>query len=181
MSPIMFMFQIISDGYSFFNLPYDRSMKITILAIGKKHDPKIQAAIEDYSARLNHYTKLEWKLAEAKTSSSMNSEQVKKIESEALLNSISEQDKIILLDETGTELSSIQNSKEIQKHLNKGTSNLVFVIGGAYGVSKDLKKRADFVWSLSKLVFPHQLVRLIVIEQLYRAHTILAGEKYHHD
>lgn len=155
-------------------------MKITILAIGKKHDAKLQPAIEDYSKRLSHYTSLEWKLVEAKISSSMNSEQIKLKESEVLLANIGEKDKVILLDETGTQLTSAQNAEAIQKHLNEATTHLVFVIGGSYGVSDTLKERADFIWSLSPLVFPHQLVRLLLVEQLYRAHSILAGEKYHH-
>lgn len=155
-------------------------MKITILAIGKKHDPKLIAAIEDYSKRLAHYTKLEWRLVEAKLSASMNPEEVKQAETKVLLAHISPQDKIILLDETGTQLSSVENAQAIEKHLNKVTPHLVFIIGGAYGVTDGLKQRADFIWSLSKLVLPHQLVRLVLIEQLYRAFTILSGEKYHH-
>lgn len=155
-------------------------MKITILAIGKKHDPKLISAIEDYSKRLTHYTNLEWKLVEAKISPSMNSNEVRKAETEILLSQIRPQDKIILLDETGTQLSSIQNAQAIEKHLNKATPHLIFVIGGSYGVTDELKQKADFIWSLSKLVLPHQLVRLILTEQLYRAFTILAGEKYHH-
>ncbi len=155
-------------------------MKITILAIGKKHDPKLQPAIEDYSKRLSHYTSLEWKLVEAKISSSMNPEQIKLKESEILLANIDKKDKVVLLDEAGTQLSSTQNADAIQKHLNNGTTHLIFVIGGSYGVTDNMKERADFIWSLSPLVFPHQLVRLVLVEQLYRAHSILAGEKYHH-
>ncbi len=155
-------------------------MKITILAIGKKHDPKLLSSIEDYTKRLQHYTPITWDLIEAKISSSMSPDEIKQIESELLLSKLRPEDKVILLDERGTQLSSIENAQAIQKHLNKGTKHLVFVIGGAYGVSDELKARADFIWSLSPLVFPHQLVRLILVEQLYRAHTILAGEKYHH-
>ena len=159
---------------------YYARMKITILAIGKKHDPMLISAIEDYSKRLTHYCKLGWRLVEAKISPSMSIEEIKKSETEVLIAQISPQDKIILLDETGTQLSSTENAQAIQKHLNKATSHLVFVIGGAYGVTDELKQKADFIWGLSKLVLPHQLVRLVLIEQLYRAFTILAGEKYHH-
>lgn len=155
-------------------------MKITILAIGKKHDPKILKAIEDYTKRLNHYCPTVWKLVEAKITSSMSPEEIKRTESDMLLKSITSEDKIILLDETGTQLTSTQNAEAIQKHLNKSTKHLVFVIGGAYGVSEEIKTRADFIWSLSNLVFPHQLVRLIFIEQLYRGFTIINNEKYHH-
>lgn len=155
-------------------------MKITILAIGKKHDPKLLSALEDYSKRLNRYTSFTWELAEAKISPSMNPEEIKKSETEVLVSKIKATDKIVLLDETGTQLDSVQNAEAIQKHLNKSTGSLVYIIGGAFGVTDELKQRADFVWSLSPLVFPHQLVRLVLVEQLYRAHTILAGEKYHH-
>ena len=155
-------------------------VKIVILAIGKKHDQKLKDAIEEYTNRLKHYAPTSWELVEAKTSSSMSPHEIKETESRLLLSKLNSEDKVILLDETGTELNSIEHADALHKHLNKATKQLVFVIGGAYGVSNELKKRADFVWSLSPLVFPHQLVRLMLVEQLYRGFTILAGEKYHH-
>ena len=155
-------------------------MKIKILAIGKKHDPKIANAIDDYIGRLNHYTEISWKIIEAKISSSMNPDQIKNLESDLLLNQLDQDDIVLLLDETGVQLSSIELADKIQVYMNKGSKNIVIIIGGAYGVSENVFNRSDFIWSLSKLVFPHQLVRLILVEQLYRAHTILADEKYHH-
>ena len=155
-------------------------MKITIVAIGKKHDPKLLSIIEDYTKRLNHYVKSEWKLVEAKITSSMTNEQIKNAESDVMSSLLSNEDTVILLDERGTELSSVELATKLQHFMNSSTKNVVFIIGGAYGVNEKLMKKADFTLSLSKLVFPHQLVRLILIEQLYRAHTILAGEKYHH-
>lgn len=155
-------------------------MKITIVAIGKKHDPKLVSAIEDYSARLSHYAKLRWSLVEAKTSSSMNSDQVKQRESDILLDQISDGDVVVLLDERGTQVTSPQLADKIQGYKNTSVKHLVFTIGGAFGVNNDVMQRADFTWSLSKLVLPHQLVRIMLVEQLYRAHTILAGEQYHH-
>lgn len=155
-------------------------MKITILAIGKKHDPKLESAISDYSKRLMHYTNFEWHLAEAKITQSMSELEIKKYESDLLLKNIKSESRVILLDERGTKLDTLSFSEKIQTLKNSGQKDIVFLIGGAYGVNEDLMKRADFIWSLSPLVFPHQLVRLILIEQLYRAHTILAGEKYHH-
>ena len=155
-------------------------MKITILAIGKKHDQKLLAAIEDYSSRLNNYTTLEWKLLEAKLTPAMNEQTIREAESALLLNHIDKQGTVVLLDETGAQLDSPHLADKLQNYMNRSIKSLVFVIGGAYGVSKQLKQRADFVWSISPLVFPHQLVRLILVEQLYRANTILAGEKYHH-
>lgn len=155
-------------------------MKISILAISKKHDPKFELAILDYTKRLGHYVQVEWKLVEAKTTASMSEVQIKNAESDVLSGLLSSEDTVMLLDETGTRLTSVQLAEKLQSYMNQSTKNLVFIIGGAYGVNEDLIKRADFIWSLSELVFPHQLVRLLLTEQLYRAHTILAGEKYHH-
>ncbi len=155
-------------------------MKITIVAIGKKHDARLISSIEEYTKRLRHYVKCEWKLVEAKITSSMSENQIREIESEILTLSFSAEDTVILLDERGDELDSPALANKLQDYMNKGTKNVVVIVGGAYGVSEELINRADFVWSLSQLVFPHQLVRLILAEQLYRAHTILAGEKYHH-
>jgi len=155
-------------------------MKITLLAIGKKQDSKLQAALEDYSKRLSHYVKLEWKLAEAKITSSMSESQIRVAESAVLLTHVAAEDMVILLDETGIELDSPALADKLQSYMNHGTKSLILISGGAYGVDESIAERANFTWSLSKLVFPHQLVRLILVEQLYRAHTILAGEKYHH-
>lgn len=155
-------------------------MKIKIVAIGKKHDPKIAGSIEDYTKRLGHYIECEWVLYEAKITPSMPEPQIKEAESRQLLAYIDQQDIVILLDERGIALDSMQLADKLQQLKNQGRKQLVFVIGGAFGVTSQLQSRADFIWSLSPLVFPHQLVRLILAEQLYRAHTILAGEKYHH-
>lgn len=155
-------------------------MKIAILAIGKKHEPKIEDMIEEYTQRLSRYVTFEWKLVEAKITASMTSAQIKAAESAVLLEKLRSSDIVIVLDEHGSELGSDLLAQRLEKFMNTSVQNVVFIIGGAYGVDESLKERADFIWSLSKLVFPHQLVRLILTEQLYRAHTILAGEKYHH-
>lgn len=155
-------------------------MTITVLAIGKKHDPYLIDAVSDYARRLQHYTKLEWKLVETKITPTMSESEIRAAESAVLINQLASTDTVILLDETGTQLDSPALADKLQGYMNRGTRQLVFIVGGAYGVDEALQKRADFTWSLSKLVFPHQLVRLILAEQLYRAHTILAGEKYHH-
>lgn len=155
-------------------------MKITLLAIGKKNDPKLISAIEDYTKRLSHYSKIEWQLVEAKITSSMSEGEIITVESSAIIQKITDESTVILLDETGDILSSTQIADKLQNYMNSGTKEITIIIGGAFGVSSAIKQRADFTWSLSKLVFPHQLVRLILVEQLYRAHTILAGEKYHH-
>lgn len=155
-------------------------MKITVVAIGKKHDPKLLAAIEEYSRRLTHYTDFSWKLCEAKITNSMQEQQIRSAESEVISHTLSPQDTVVLLDERGTALSSPRLAQKIETYRTSAAKSVVFIIGGAYGVTDELQARADFVWSLSPLVFPHQLVRLILAEQLYRAHTILAGEQYHH-
>lgn len=155
-------------------------MKITILAIGKKHDPKLLDAIEDYTQRLGHYCTFSWKLIEAKLTSGMSPDEIKDRESQLLLETLVPEDIVILLDERGESLDTPALASQLQNYMNRGTKQIIFVIGGAYGVNQVLATRADFTLSLSKLVFPHQLVRLILVEQLYRAHTLLAGEKYHH-
>lgn len=112
----------------------------------------------DYTNRISHYFPCEWK------------------------NTISydEKDFVILLDETGKELSSPELAQFIEKRCMDSGKRVVFVIGGAYGVSQEIKDRADFTWSLSKLVFPHEIVRIVLAEQIYRACTIMRNEKYHH-
>lgn len=155
-------------------------MKILLLAIGRKHDQKLVDALYEYEKRLEHYADVSWDLVEAKITSSMNPEEIKKAESQVLLARTTTNDTLVLLDETGQQLSSPELAAKIQTFKNSSTKRLVFIIGGAYGVTGEVQQRANLVWSLSKLVFPHQLVRLILVEQLYRAHTILAREKYHH-
>jgi len=155
-------------------------MKITILAIGKKHDPRLADAIEDYSKRLSHYTTINWLVVEAKITSSMSVPEIISAESDALLMRVQPGSVTVLLDEHGTMLGSDKLADKLQGYMNSSVKELVFIIGGAFGVSEQLKDSVNFTWSLSGLVFPHQIVRLILAEQLYRAHTILAGEKYHH-
>ncbi len=146
-------------------------MKILILAIGKS-GTDFQGSILDYESRISHYTSLDWKILPHGRSA--------KEESEAVMGVISDKDIVVLLDERGKEWSSVEFSQFIEKRLNESTQRLVFIVGGAFGVDEDIRSRANYVWSLSKLVFPHELVRLILVEQIYRAFTILKGEKYHH-
>lgn len=154
-------------------------MNIICLAIGKRHDAALASAIEDYSKRINNYAPIKWHIVPS-SKANVSSEEQKQLETASLLKQIMPDDTVILLDEGG----DIWSSHELSEHLNKcalqGAKRVVFVIGGAYGVAVDLQKRANMVWSLSKLTFPHQLVRLILAEQLYRGFTILRGEPYHH-
>ena len=151
-------------------------MAITALAIGKKHESWVTDGIERYTKRLRKPFDLTWKLL---PHSSREHDAARDEESARLLSSIKPADFVILLDERGTNVSSGELARTIQGQFDSGQS-VVVVIGGAYGVNADLTRRADFVWSLSQLVFPHQLVRLILAEQVYRAQEISAGRPYHH-
>jgi 23S rRNA (pseudouridine1915-N3)-methyltransferase len=155
-------------------------MKITILTVGKKHSAEYAAAIEDFSLRVQHYFDTTWViLAPAKHPSAPEREQVQE-EGQRILAYIKKEDYVVLLDERGNTMGSLGLAEFFDKHQKAGTKKMVIIIGGAFGVSKEVLTRANFTLAISKLVFPHQLVRLILIEQLYRTGTILRGEKYHH-
>lgn len=149
---------------------------IRIIAIGKKHDAWLRDAIGRYEKRLREPFTITWKLL---SHSEQSETAARREESSRLLASLSEKEYVILLDETGQSLTSPALTKKLDTAFTTGRS-LTIIIGGAYGVNERLKSRADLVWSLSNLVFPHQLVRLILIEQLYRAQSIQAGSRYHH-
>lgn len=156
-------------------------MKIECWSIGKAHEPYVKPGIEEFSKRLNRYFKTEWVLLPVPKQAGMLSEMdLRKKEADMILEWLGKEDYLILLDEKGEELSSPGLAKFLQQRANESHKQLVFLIGGAYGVDTAIRKRANFTWSLSQLVFPHQLVRLILAEQLYRAATILKNEKYHH-
>lgn len=147
-------------------------MKILFITVGKKHDPAVAEAINDFTVRISHYAPAEWKLI-------FPGENIT-AESKSIVSALSERDYVVLLDETGKELTSKELSGFIEKRLNESVHRLVLIIGGAYGVDGEVKARAQATIALSKLTFPHQLVRLVLAEQVYRAFTILKGEKYHH-
>lgn len=147
-------------------------MKFLIISPGKNHDPLLKDSIEDFSGRVSRYYPLEWRLFPADTL-------IK--EGEKILASIESSDVVVLLDEKGKSVSSKGLADFLEKKLNESVKRIVFIIGGAYGVPEEVRVRAQVTFSLSALVFPHQIVRLIVSEQLYRACTILRGEKYHHE
>lgn len=146
-------------------------MKITCLTVGKKHDKSLESAITDYQKRLKHYVNFAFEYIP-------NSD--KETESQLILKRLKQDDTVILLDETGEQLSNQQLASIFQTQSVKATKNIIIIIGGAYGVSQPVKNRSDYTISLSCLVFPHQIVRLIMIEQLYRTFNMLAGGKYHH-
>ena len=150
---------------------------IRILAIGKRHESWIQDGLERYEKRLRAPWNAEWVLL---PHSAREDTQARNEESQAILSRIQDVDYVILLDETGKTLSSPALSAHLRTQIDS-SRRIVVVIGGAYGVNDSLISRANFVWSLSPLVFPHQLVRLILIEQLYRAQEIFLGNPYHHE
>lgn len=154
-------------------------MKLAILSVGKAHESYIKEGVELFTKRIGHYYPIDWQLI---TPSKLTEPiQIKKAEAVNILKSITATDVLVLLDETGKMLSSPGLSKLIQQKANQSAQRIVFLIGGAYGVEDEIKKRANFSWSLSELVFPHMLVRLLLAEQIYRACSILANEKYHHE
>ncbi len=155
-------------------------MKIVILAIGKRHDPKLAESLLHYEKMLGRSFAPEWVLLDSGSTESTPGQHAKKLEGEQLLKHIKDDDSVIALDESGTQITSPEFAAKLQAYQNHAAKRVVFVIGGAFGLSEAIKLRADFTWSLSKLVFPHQLVRLVLLEQLYRASTILSGKQYHY-
>jgi 23S rRNA (pseudouridine1915-N3)-methyltransferase len=156
-------------------------MKITLIQTGKTHFDFVEDGFGVFVKRLKHYCKFETQLVELPTRlKSSDPEQVKKHEGELLLKKIAPTDFLVLLDEQGKEFASKEFAAFIQKQ-SLHHAALTFVIGGAYGFSKELYERADMKISLSKMTFSHQLIRLIFAEQLYRAFTIIRGEPYHHE
>jgi 23S rRNA (pseudouridine1915-N3)-methyltransferase len=156
-------------------------MKILFWSIGKPHEKYIKEGVEDFTNRVSRYFKVEWVIIPPpKNAAVLGEAELKKAEAEVVLGMLTDEDRLVLLDERGKNISSEELSKLIQQKANESTRKLVFLIGGAFGVDERISKRADFTWSLSKLVFPHMLARLILAEQVYRACTILRNEKYHH-
>ncbi|MBG6085165.1 23S rRNA (pseudouridine(1915)-N(3))-methyltransferase RlmH [Zhihengliuella flava] len=151
-------------------------MALRILAIGKKHESWVAEGIERYGKRMKKPYDVAWQLL---PHSARQEEAARAEESERLLAKISPQDYVVLLDERGHNIDSPALAARLQSQFD-AARNVTVIIGGAYGVDDSVHRRADFVWSLSKLVFPHQLVRLILAEQLYRAQEIAGGRPYHH-
>lgn len=157
-------------------------MKVFLVAIGKTDEKYIEEGIIKYMGRIVHYTAFEMKvLPDVKNRRSLSFEQQKKTEGEQIMALLQPGDELILLDEQGQQYNSRAFSVMLEKKINTGVRRLFFVIGGPYGFSAELYERAQGKVSLSSLTFSHQMVRLIFLEQLYRAFTIMKGEPYHHD
>jgi 23S rRNA (pseudouridine1915-N3)-methyltransferase len=156
-------------------------MNIRLLAIGKTDNKSLQTLIDDYSKRLSFYIKFELEvIPDIKNVKNLSEAQQKEKEGELILAKLSQTDQLILLDENGTSFSSVGFSDYLQKKMNAGIKTLVFAIGGPYGFSEEVYKKSQGKISLSAMTFSHQMVRLFVIEQLYRGFTILKNEPYHH-
>lgn len=148
-------------------------MKLVILSVGKEKDEASADLIRHFEIRILRYLPLEWIYIEHAST--------KEKEGEKILEHLKKEDYVVLLDEKGKDIKSEALAELIENRMVDSVRRMVFIIGGAYGVSEKIITRANYVWKLSSLVFPHMLVRVIVTEQLYRALTIIKGEKYHHE
>ncbi|MBC8033908.1 MAG: 23S rRNA (pseudouridine(1915)-N(3))-methyltransferase RlmH [Chitinophagaceae bacterium] len=152
-------------------------MKISLWSVGKAHEDYVKPGIEDFTRRIIRYYPTEWNIIG--TPKNAANDLIKK-EGELICSQLQKDDYLVALDERGKQMNSEELAAFIQLRGNESVKRIVFLIGGAYGLDESVLKRADFTWSLSKLVFPHQLVRLILCEQVYRACSINRNEKYHH-
>lgn len=151
------------------------------MSVGKNHEHYVEDGITDFTKRISKYFPVEWMIIPSlKNTATLPEKELKKKEGEMILQQIGKDDYLVALDERGKQFSSESLAQFIQARANESVKNLVFLIGGAYGIDEIVLKRASYKWSLSQLTFPHQLVRLILAEQLYRACSILRNEKYHH-
>ncbi|MBD0849086.1 23S rRNA (pseudouridine(1915)-N(3))-methyltransferase RlmH [Maribacter arenosus] len=156
-------------------------MTIKLMAIGKTDSASLQHLIADYEKRLCHYVKFELEIIpDIKNVKNLSEIEQKEKEGESILKKLNNTDILVLLDENGKQYDSVEFSMYLQKKMNSGLKQLVFVIGGPYGFSQAVYAKAQGRLSLSKMTFSHQMVRLFVVEQLYRAFTILRNEPYHH-
>jgi 23S rRNA (pseudouridine1915-N3)-methyltransferase len=156
-------------------------MKIQFWTIGKAHEGFVSEGISIFTKRIQAYFPVQWQIiAGPKNAGKMTEQELKQKEADLVISLLKKEDYLVLLDERGKQLNSEGLALFLQQRANESEKKVIFLIGGAYGVGKILLERAHFTWSLSSLVFPHQLVRLILAEQVYRACTILRNEKYHH-
>ena len=156
-------------------------MKISLWSIGKAHDPYVKPGIEEFTKRISKYFPFEWTIIPVPKNAGMLSEMdLRKKEGETIIQWLRQDDFLVALDERGKQFTSEGLSGFLQQRATESTKNLVFLIGGAFGLDDAILQKAKLKWSLSQLTFPHQLVRLILAEQVYRACTILKNEKYHH-
>ncbi|WP_132054391.1 23S rRNA (pseudouridine(1915)-N(3))-methyltransferase RlmH [Pseudocnuella soli] len=157
-------------------------MKISFWSVGKSHEPYVLQGIDNFTKRIGKYYPVEWQIiAPPKNSGLLPEAELKKKEGAIVLQLLRPDDYLCVLDERGKPFRSEGLALFIQQRANESVRQLVFLIGGAYGLDEAVLQKAKHQWSLSQLTFPHQLVRLILAEQVYRACTILRNEKYHHE
>ena len=148
-------------------------MKLVILSVGKEKDEVSADLVRHFELRILRYCPIEWLY--------VAHDVTKEKEGEKILSLLKKEDYVVLLDEKGKDIKSEALAELIENRMVDSVRRMVFIIGGAYGASKSIEERANYTWKLSSLVFPHMLVRVILVEQLYRALTIIKGEKYHHE
>ena len=157
-------------------------MNIKLIAIGKTDNKSLQTLIDDYTKRLSFYIKFDLEIIpDIKNVKNLSESEQKTKEGQLILSKLPPTDQLILLDENGKEFNSVGFSDFLQKKMNSGIKTLVFVIGGPYGFSEEVYQKAQGKVALSQMTFSHQMVRLFVIEQIYRGFTILNNEPYHHN
>ncbi len=157
-------------------------MRIGLILVGKTVNKHFVELIDDYAGRVKHYVGFDITvIPELKNTKNLSTDQQKQQEGELILKQLQGGDHVVLLDEHGKEFRSVEFSKWVEQKMQTVSKRLVFVIGGPYGFSQDVYARANEKMSLSKMTFSHQMVRLIFVEQLYRAMTIMRGEPYHHE
>ena len=157
-------------------------MKLSLLVIGKTTDRHVQILIDDYTSRLSHYVPFSLDvIPELRNTKALSEEQQKAQEAELIKKQLQAGDYVVLLDEHGAERRSVEFATWLQKRMNAGSRRIVFIVGGPYGFDATIHALANEEISLSQMTFSHQLIRVLFIEQLYRACTILRGEPYHHE
>lgn len=156
-------------------------MKIIFLEVGKTVNANLKRMIDDYASRLSHYTKFQTKdIPELKSTKNLTEQQQKTLEGQLILSNVNQSDFLVLLDERGKQYRSLDFASQMEKWMNQGR-DIIFLVGGPYGFSEEVYKRANALISLSIMTFSHQMIRLLFVEQLYRAFTILNNEPYHHE
>lgn len=157
-------------------------MKIQVICVGKTNHSALRNWLPEYTKRLSHYVPFEWlELPELKNTKKLSETQQKTEEGRKILQTITERDIVVLFDEKGTNHTSKSFAQFLQKKMNAGTKKLIFIIGGPYGFSEEVYQRAQGKIALSSMTFSHQMVRVFVAEQLYRAFSILHNQPYHHE
>ena len=157
-------------------------MKVRLITVGKTAEQYIRIGLELYAGRIRHYLPFEMvEIPDIRQASSLSCNQIKQKEGENILKSVRPNEYVVLLDERGTSYSSVEWARDLEQKATHLSKDMVFVIGGPYGFSDEVYARADGMLSLSRMTFSHQIVRLLFIEQLYRALTIIKGEPYHHE